>query len=551
MRISKDAINRISLYEESKKIPEDLSICWDFLYKEDDLQGVFIYPFWRFLELIFNCFISELSSIKNSFNEDLVRKLIARDIIIIVTRLVQRPIIWEYTIVKRNSENHLTFLEFISIMSKPNQIVIFFKKYMVLYDIFINMINNYIDFLKEFLQRLRTDYSEIKYFLLKDDLVLAGFEIKGDPHCFGRRTMRVYFKSPEGTHSIMYKPRPMDLEKSFQNYVGLINKLNKYATDLLSAKIINKKTYGWEEFFEHKGLDCEDIGKFYFRLGFTLGMIYSLNGHDFHYENLIAHGEYPQFIDFECLFSIPTNAKQSKNGDWPTIFDTSIIPRIKKTGVPHYDFSALLFHNKQVSPNMRIMIQGIGSDSPFAVREKPYISPEKNYVYIGNNKNKISPVKYVDDIINGYERYSTILIENKEIILKFIIKNFNNVKNRVIFKSTFIYDKIMNESYHPELLSNNALYLKHLQQIKNENSGNKKMFIIQNEVSDLLQGDIPYFTYYTDEKLLNSSSGDNIPYGFHKTGIERVINKINCYSFNKIKYQKSLIRKSIKDNYGQ
>ena len=46
----------------------------------------------------------------------------------------------------------------------------------------------------------------------------------------------------------------------------------------------------------------EEIRHFYRRIGIQAGIGYFLGSHDFHYQNLVACGEYPVLVDLENLF---------------------------------------------------------------------------------------------------------------------------------------------------------------------------------------------------------------------------------------------------------
>ena len=59
----------------------------------------------------------------------------------------------------------------------------------------------------------------------------------------------------------------------------------------------------WVEFVNFKEChSADELERFYQRQGGYLGLLYSLEATDFHFENLIAAGEYPILIDLESLF---------------------------------------------------------------------------------------------------------------------------------------------------------------------------------------------------------------------------------------------------------
>lgn len=99
---------------------------------------------------------------------------------------------------------------------------------------------------------------------------------------------------------IVYKPHSLETEvafQKFQEYLTLHCKLK--AKEFL---ILNRGTYGWEEFIEHQSCKSEEeIKKYYYRVGMLIFCTYLLNVNDIHTENLIAAGEYPVIIDSETI----------------------------------------------------------------------------------------------------------------------------------------------------------------------------------------------------------------------------------------------------------
>lgn len=68
-------------------------------------------------------------------------------------------------------------------------------------------------------------------------------------------------------------------------------------------QIIDRGTYGWSEFITAQGCTApEEIERFYERQGAYIALFYALEATNVHFENLIAHGEYPIMIDLESLF---------------------------------------------------------------------------------------------------------------------------------------------------------------------------------------------------------------------------------------------------------
>jgi lantibiotic modifying enzyme len=152
----------------------------------------------------------------------------------------------------------------------------------------------------EFFSRLQNDRS-----LLLDELNIP-IEIKiksihpsGDTHNHGRSVVVVEF---ENGQSIIYKPRSVSLEFSFQEYIRFFNKIHT-SLNLRTIKVLDREDYGWVEFVPfHEVENEEESDSYHFKLGFLTAIVYSLNGVDVFFENLIASGPDPVIIDLETMF---------------------------------------------------------------------------------------------------------------------------------------------------------------------------------------------------------------------------------------------------------
>ncbi|WP_083780218.1 DUF4135 domain-containing protein [Kyrpidia tusciae] len=77
-----------------------------------------------------------------------------------------------------------------------------------------------------------------------------------------------------------------------------------FRPELGTVAILEGDGYGWEAFVEARPCpDEEAVRRFYRRTGALLAVAYCINGNDFHFENLIAGGEYPFLVDWETIFT--------------------------------------------------------------------------------------------------------------------------------------------------------------------------------------------------------------------------------------------------------
>ena len=159
----------------------------------------------------------------------------------------------------------------------------------------------WIDFVREFLQRLSADQD-----LIADQLnsgrsigqlrfVQAGVS---DPHRKGRSVLLLRFDT--GLRCV-YKPRSALIDEAFY---GLVEELNNLDPEpgLRALKICGRREYGWIEFASHGACPNRRAAqRFYRRAGSLSSLLHWLQGLDFHRENVIAAGEHPVLVDLEGL----------------------------------------------------------------------------------------------------------------------------------------------------------------------------------------------------------------------------------------------------------
>lgn len=92
---------------------------------------------------------------------------------------------------------------------------------------------------------------------------------------------------------------------------------------------LEKVDYGWtEEVVRKECIDSEEVTNFYKRVGVLAATAYVLGIGDLHYENIIAHGEFPVIIDAETLFQHmdPLYQWTGKTTNFYSVLSSGIFP---------------------------------------------------------------------------------------------------------------------------------------------------------------------------------------------------------------------------------
>ena len=123
----------------------------------------------------------------------------------------------------------------------------------------------------------------------------------GDPHAGGRSVAILRFANG----SVVFKPKDLRIAAAVGQIAGMLR-----SVELQPPVMMLRRGYAWEK--EHRTRPIDDAAEadaFYRSLGGWLALLHSMNAADFWFDNLIADGATPRFIDFETAVQPPL--------DWP------------------------------------------------------------------------------------------------------------------------------------------------------------------------------------------------------------------------------------------
>ena len=148
----------------------------------------------------------------------------------------------------------------------------------------------------EIIQRAAADCQLIarEFFDAEDPGALIGMESGlGDPHNGGRSVAILRFERG----SVVYKPKDLRIATAVGEIGGLLQ-----APGIVPPEMVLRNGYAWERLHEpfpiHEACDAD---AFYQGLGAWLALLQALGAMDFWFDNLIAEGRVPRFIDFETV----------------------------------------------------------------------------------------------------------------------------------------------------------------------------------------------------------------------------------------------------------
>lgn len=426
--------------------------------------------------------------------------------------------------------------------------------YPVLARLLVEKTQSYINSYIEALTRYARDYPSILRNFHFEELILKGLKSDhGDPHKNGRTVIIFEFTNQE---QLVYKPRSMSVDKHFNDLLEWIN-CREGEFNFKPPRTMNCGTYGWQEFITYEPCkNLKQVELFYYRQGGYLALLYLLRSKDFHYENIIAHGSHPVLIDLETLFDNEicfqnyNDLLDKVTSDLhDSVLASAMLPFnfAKRKGMD-LDFSALgiLEEGESAEFSKNYVLDNVNTDE-IRLLETPVVAEKKENLPFYNNKSVYAD-EYISIIEKGFRTLYTFFLKSKRELVSIDgpIYRFKNDEIRHVFRATNLYANYISSATHPDYLQDglnrNRLFDILWTDVKNEYKYRK---FVNSECNDLLNQDIPYFTFKFDSKDLINSKGDIITNFYQKTSMDLVLKRCKELSLDDCRRQQRYIRLSL------
>lgn len=392
-----------------------------------------------------------------------------------------------------------------------------------------------------FIRNLNESSAKICNILKVNEKIIKRVSLSaGDSHHQGKSVMLVYFSEKS---LIVYKPKNLSYTKELDNFFKQLN--HKLATDFYSVKRIVEDDYTFEEFIERKTCNTEEqIENFYYRYGELIGLAYMLRGTDFHYENIIAHGEKPILIDVETFLqqNVPLEFGENahivaKKYQLNSVTLTGLVPfeiladrsKSKKEGI---NISGLSY-GKQKTPFQILKLNNEATDEMKFEYMDHYIESKLNIPLLKGREIPFEAYKTM--ILNGFKKFLASVIQHREEIITCFEHTFTNAHVRNVVRPTQRYVDLLQFSYHPNCMRNMIEREKVLHNLFAYPYCDKT--IAKYEVEEMLEGDIPQFFNVASNVSLYTSDGTHVCSPYQKSIKEIIVNNLLSLSQRHIEEQ--------------
>ncbi len=450
------------------------------------------------------------------------------------------------------------FESFIQRMCQPEHAVALLKEYPVLARYAIICIDQWVKHSLEFLHRLCADWGDIRSSFCPQHApgVLGQLDSgAGDSHQGGQSVMILTFTS--GLR-LVYKPRPLGIDKHFQSLLTWLNERSSNAYPSFKIlNLINREKYGWVEFVANRSCTSrEEVQNFYTRQGAYLALLYALEATDFHYENLIAMGEHPILIDLESLFHphveqvLAQGSAEAQAGDAFTasVMRVMLLPQrlFSNAESEGIEMSGLGGALGQMTPGRVLRIEWTNLDEMRFTRRYTELPEARNRPKV--NEEDVEVQDYQEYIVSGFVNMYRLLMLHRENLLAPAgpLAPFMQDTTRVILRPTQFYARLLQESYHPDLLHNaldrESLFDRLWKDVSLHSLLSK---VITVERTELQRGDVPMFSMRLDARDLWTSFDERPTSFFDTSGIELVRDHIQLFSESDLEKQLWFIQASL------
>lgn len=371
----------------------------------------------------------------------------------------------------------------------------------------------------------------------------------GDSHNNGKTVAGLIFDDGQ---KLMYKPRSLQMEECYCEFIDWINANVSESTGLSYCRVHTLEDAGWVEFVENSECESEaEVKAFYQKMGELLCILYTLSSKDFHCENVIARGEQPILIDMETLIHVD---ELEKKQEWDVIeekiydflnhsvYSTALLPTVLQNYNTEdcMEVGGISSGRKRISPFKVQVLKNVGSDKISIENEYQEVPLNQNLpIYKGEQIGAIGYFAYIKD---SFVKMYQWVKNHKEEYTNKINEVFGNVKCRVIYKTTNNYTQLLNTSYHPSLLHNEVdreVYFHRIGLLYNEKDNLSILY--RDEIKSMMNGDVPVYFMQSDGNRVYNADGKDINIDYIKTPLNRIEEKINKMSELDLKRQISLI----------
>jgi type 2 lantibiotic biosynthesis protein LanM len=369
----------------------------------------------------------------------------------------------------------------------------------------------------------------------------------GDTHQQGRSVSLVRFADGR---TVVYKPRGLDAHERLSEVVAWFNE-RLPGCGLRTAEVLARPGYGWVEFVSARPLSRpDDARRFYQRAGVLLAVLHALHATDMHCENVIACGDQPILIDVETILhpDLPmpdtvTVADPAAQALAVSVQRTALLPYVTVGENGLLDQSGMGGDPGETCPENALDWEPPASARSRLVRRPvPYLGARNRPRFGGR---VIEPADHQVDVLDGFRRGYDAVVGDRVGFTR-LLESCADVPTRVVVRPSRGYERLMEESTHPDLLRD-GLDRDQALDLLDDASARHRLWrrLAPYERAALWAGDIPLITGRPAARDLWTCAGPRLAGPLEHSGLECALEKVEAMGEIDRGEQEWLIRASL------
>jgi len=497
-------------------------------FSKNNNTYVFIYSLNRYIVHELTKGIERIEADNIAGQIEFLKKSLADCFIVHIKQSLLPVITHEYNLLKENDylNQEQDFDYYTQEISNSSEwIAYFFDKYSGLDFLLLQSVGLFCTSTVELLERLNENIYYLKErFKLSSSKIIGINSFAGDLHNNWKSTASIKFEN----QVIYYKPRSLQNELAVQEFFQKLNELGLQATiHQIDIAYTKGQDYGWMAGVNYEPVrDGEELKAFYINQGINLAAAYFLGISDLIGDNIIAVGQTPAFYDLECILQ-PTlinrmNALYDNSSGAAKLITTSVL----RTGLlPQFGFQTethpgisnaglSLVSDENILPQMIIEYENGQFKRHF--KKLPFDSDNSSIPSLLSGE-RFQTSEFIVQLVDGFKIGYDFFAKHRNKLNSCLITYFNDIKIRILYRSTFVYSRLLNEVYHPKYLVSQDAIDSLFKSLENASDIlNQSKMIIESEIKQIKKLDIPIFYTYTNSRHLYNANEEVLSTDFFK-----------------------------------
>ncbi len=321
-----------------------------------------------------------------------------------------------------------------------------------------------------------------------------------DPHRGGRTVIRILFRSGR---SIIYKPKPLATEAAINKFMAV----EGASFGIRSLTVLDRGAYGWvEDAGPARRLDQPE-SRNPEMLGRATAFFWLCNTTDLHSENVLPGEDGVACLDLETVFLAPWRWPRRHWRDHSVtatlLFDASAFAHARTANISGFD----------PTPSNGSFL----ADVAFKVADDRIVAAPVQAVTAGDTGHALvdpsSDAAEFRAFRAGFKDASDIAVRRR--LLEFLECLSDDMLLRFVARETFQYGQIGRRMVQPRFLRSGVAQRADLELLHDSNHApgpehEALSAVIEDEIRQLQNGDVPYFSYCLGSMALILSDGTSI-----------------------------------------